>query len=126
MELFQAFGIIHLTAPERAHARSLSELISAELIREAFRLTDTVTLRKRKLPIESMIWLIVGMSVFCDRPMTDIVNLMDITDRTGTPFTARSSVIQRRKKLGEGLPGSFVISRSNTGTSRRHTRNGTD
>lgn len=41
------------------------------------------------------------MSVFCDRLMTDIVNLMDITDRTGVPFTARSSVIQRRKKPGE-------------------------
>lgn len=40
MELSQALSIIHLTAPERA--RSLSELIQ-----EAFRLTDTVTLRKR-------------------------------------------------------------------------------
>lgn len=99
MELSQALSIVHLTTPERA--RSLSELIPAHLIQEAFALTDTVTLRKRKLPLESMIWLIVGMSVFCDRPMTDIVNLMDITDRTGTPFTARSSVIQRRKKLGE-------------------------
>ncbi len=75
MELSQALSIIHLTAPERA--RSLSELIQ-----EAFRLTDTVTLRKRNPPLESMRWLIVGMSVFCDRPMTDIVNLMDITDRT--------------------------------------------
>lgn len=48
-----------------------------------------------------MIWLVVGMSVFCNRPMTEIVNLTDIVDRTGTPFTARSSVIQRRKTLGE-------------------------
>ncbi len=48
MELSQAPGNIHLTAPERAC--SLSELIHADLIREAFRLTDTVTLRKRKLP----------------------------------------------------------------------------
>ncbi|MCA2401418.1 hypothetical protein CKK19_04505 [Enterobacter sp. CCUG 70166] len=66
------------------------------------------------------------MSVFCDRPMTDIVNLMDITDRSGAPFTARSAVIQRRKKLGEGAVRELLISRSNTGTSRCHTRNGTD
>lgn len=33
--------------------------------------------------------------------MTEIVNLMDITDRAGESFTARSSVIQRRKTLGE-------------------------
>lgn len=99
MELSQALGIINITSPEQA--RSLSDLIPAELIRQALTLTDTVTLRKRKLPLESMIWLVVGMSVFCNRPMTEIVNLMDIVDRTGTPFTARSSVIQRRKTLGE-------------------------
>lgn len=58
-------------------------------------------MRKRKLPLESMIWLVVGMSVFCHRPLTEIVNLMDIVDSTGSPFTARSSVIQRRKTLGE-------------------------
>lgn len=99
MELSQALGIINITSPE--HARSLSDLIPAELIQKALTLTDTVTLRKRKLPLESMIWLVVGMSIFCNHPMTEIVNLMDITDRTGTPFTARSSVIQRRKTLGE-------------------------
>ncbi|HEJ8010244.1 TPA: IS4 family transposase, partial [Serratia marcescens] len=58
-------------------------------------------LRKRKLPLESMIWLVVGMAVFCNRPITEIVGLMDIVDRNGCPFTARSSVIQRRKTLGE-------------------------
>ncbi|MCT4701114.1 IS4 family transposase [Enterobacteriaceae bacterium H20N1] len=99
MELSQALGIINVTSPE--HARSLSDLIPAELIHKALTLTDTVTLRKRKLPLESMIWLVVGMSIFCNRPMTEIVNLMDISDRTGAPFTARSSVIQRRKTLGE-------------------------
>ncbi|AXF74971.1 transposase domain-containing protein [Erwinia tracheiphila] len=45
------------------------------------------------------------MSIFCDRPMTEIVNLMDITDRAGAPFTARSAVIQRRKTPGERDPG---------------------
>ncbi len=62
MELSQALGIINVTSPE--HARSLSDLIPIKLIHQAFTLTDTVTLRKRKLPLESMIWLVVGMSIF--------------------------------------------------------------
>jgi hypothetical protein len=33
-----------------------------------------------------MIWLVVGMSVFCHRPLTEIVNLMDIVDSTGSPL----------------------------------------
>lgn len=124
MELSQALGIINVTSPE--HARSLSDLIPAEFIHQALTLTDTITLRKRKLPLESMIWLVVGMSVFCNRPMTEIVNLMDIVDRTGTPFTARSSVIQRRKTLGKMPSGNCSISLSNTGISRQHIRSGTD
>ena len=124
MELSQALGIINVTSPE--HARSLSDLIPTEFIQKALTLTDTVTLRKRKLPLESMIWLVVGMSIFCNRPMTEIVNLMDITDRTGEPFTARSSVIQRRKRSGKMLCGNCSTLHSGTGTSRRPIRNGTD
>jgi hypothetical protein len=72
-----------------------------------------------------MIWLVVGMSVFCHRPLTEIVNLMDIVDSTGSPFTARSSVIQRRKTLGENAVRNCLNSLSNTGMSRRTIRTGT-
>lgn len=48
MELSQALGIINLTAPEEV--QSLADLLPPDLIQQAFSLTDTVTLRKRKLP----------------------------------------------------------------------------
>ncbi len=56
------------------------------MIEQALTLTDTVTLRKRKLPLESMVWLVIGMAVFNQRPLSHIVNLMDIADRSGTPL----------------------------------------
>lgn len=99
MELSQALGIINLTAPDEV--QSLADLLSPDLIQQAFSLTDTVTLRKRKLPLESMVWLVIGMAIFNNKPLSHIVNLMDIVDRTGKPFTAPSSVIARRKTLGE-------------------------
>ncbi|SQK72289.1 Insertion element 4 transposase N-terminal [Tatumella ptyseos] len=52
MELSQALGMINLTAPDEV--QSLADLLPPELIQQAFSLTDTVTLRKRKLPLESM------------------------------------------------------------------------
>ncbi len=55
----------------------------------------------RKLPLESMVWLVIGRAVFNNRPLSHIVNLMDIADRTGRPSTAPSSVTARRKTLGE-------------------------
>lgn len=99
MELSQALGIINLTAPNEVQC--LAELLPPDLIQQAFSLTDTVTLRKRKLPLESMVWLVIGMAIFNNKPLSHIVNLMDIADRTGRPFTAASSVIARRKTLGE-------------------------
>ncbi|WP_371190683.1 IS4 family transposase [Tatumella sp. UCD-D_suzukii] len=99
MELSQALGMINLTAPDEV--QSLANLLPPELIQQAFSLTDTVTLRKRKLPLESMVWLVIGMAIFNNKPLSHIVNLMDIADRSGRSFTAPSSVIARRKKLGE-------------------------
>ncbi|WP_200877879.1 transposase domain-containing protein, partial [Pectobacterium brasiliense] len=54
MQLSQALGIINLTAPEQV--QTLTELLPASRIEQALTLTDTVTLRKRKLPLESMVW----------------------------------------------------------------------
>ena len=124
MELYQAPGIINATTPERA--RSLADLIPPALIQQALTLTDTVTLRKRKLPLGSMIWLVVGMSIFCDRPMTEIVNLMDITDRTG-PLLPPGVLSFSAVKLWERtLCGSFLISPGSTGINRQCIHNGTD
>jgi len=89
MELSHALGIINLTAPDEV--QSLADLLSPDLIQQAFSLTDTVTLRKRKLPLESMVWLVIGMAIFNNKPMSHIVNLMDIVDRTGRSFTAPSA-----------------------------------
>jgi len=99
MHLSQALGIINITAPEQI--QTLSDLLPLDIIQQAFSLTDTVTLRKRKFPLESMVWLVMGMAIYNGRPLSHIVNLMDIVDRTVRPFTAPSSVIQRRKILGE-------------------------
>lgn len=41
-----------------------------------------MTLRKRKL-YEFMVWLVIGMAIFNNKPLSHIVNLMDIVDRTG-------------------------------------------
>jgi hypothetical protein len=46
---FTALGIINLTAPDEV--LSLSDLLLPDLIQQAFSLTDTVTLRKRKLTL---------------------------------------------------------------------------
>jgi hypothetical protein len=58
-------------------------------------LADTVTMRKRKLTLKSMVWLLVGMAIYNDKSMKDLVNQLDIVDRTGKAFVAPSALTQR-------------------------------
>ncbi|WP_374213782.1 transposase domain-containing protein, partial [Serratia sp. MF1(2023)] len=62
-ERAQALGIINFPPPERA--RSLAAQIPAEVIQQALTLSATVPLRTRKLPLDSMRGLGVGMAGFC-------------------------------------------------------------
>ncbi|KJF84489.1 IS4 family transposase, partial [Photobacterium phosphoreum] len=99
MDVSQALNIINDWKPNQIE--TLSDLLPLELINEAYALTDTVTMRKRKLTLESMVWLLVGMAIYNDKSMKDLVNQLDIVDRTGKAFVAPSALTQRRKTLGE-------------------------
>ena len=48
-----------------------------------------------------MVWLLVGMTIYNDKSMADIVNQLDIVDRTGKAFVAPSALTQRRENLDE-------------------------
>ncbi|CAM3092678.1 IS4 family transposase [Pseudoalteromonas distincta] len=84
MQLSNALDIINNIKPN--DVETLADLLPLSLIEEAYALTETVTLRKRKLTLESI---------------ADVVNMLDIIDREGKPFVAPSALTQRRKNLGE-------------------------
>ncbi|MGF1873350.1 transposase domain-containing protein, partial [Photobacterium indicum] len=62
MDVSQALNIINDWKPNTVE--TLADLLPIELINEAYSLTDTVTMRKRKLTLESMVWLLVGMAIY--------------------------------------------------------------
>ncbi|AQS38022.1 transposase family protein [Shewanella psychrophila] len=99
MQVSQAFDMINQLKPHQVE--TLADLLPLELIEEAYSLTETVTIRKRKLTLESMAWLIIGMAIYNDKSMAHIINMLDIVDREGKPFVAPSALTQRRKNLGE-------------------------
>ncbi|RHW74542.1 IS4 family transposase [Colwellia sp. RSH04] len=99
MQLSNALDAINHIKPNQVE--TLADLLPLELIEEAYALTDTVTLRKRKLTLESTAWLLIGMAIYNDKSMADVVNMLDIVDREGKPFVAPSALTQRRKSLGE-------------------------
>lgn len=71
-------------------------------IDEALATTGTATLRRRRLPAEQVIWLVVGMALVRDRSIHDVVRQLDLAmpSRDGMRTVASSAVAQARARLG--------------------------
>lgn len=69
--------------------------------------------RKRRLPLEMMVWCIVGMVLERKEPLHQIVNRLDIMLPGNRPFVAPSAVIQARQR-----PGSEAVRRVFTKTAQ--------
>jgi hypothetical protein len=46
-----------------------ASLINPDWINEALWQTNTVPLRRRRLPAERMVWLVIGLALFCNEPI---------------------------------------------------------
>lgn len=79
---------------------SLGDYLDPELISHCLAETGTVTLRKRRLPLEMMVWCIVGMALERKEPLHQIINRLDIMLPGSRLFVASSAVIQARQHLG--------------------------
>lgn len=74
--------------------------ISPEWVESALQATGTATMRKRRLPAEQVVWVVLGMALFRDRPLEDVVSKLDLALPSAGRTIARSSIAQARKKLG--------------------------
>ncbi|HEU4402275.1 MAG TPA: IS4 family transposase, partial [Candidatus Polarisedimenticolia bacterium] len=80
----------------------LQASIDPEWIDEALEATGTATLRRRRLPAEQVIWLVLGMALYRDRRIDELVAKLDLAlpGRRGVS-PAPSSVTQARARLGD-------------------------
>ena len=91
--------------------------ISPDWIEEALQATGTATVRRRRLPSEQVIWVVLGMGLFRDRPLEDIVSKLDLA-LPGSGTVAKSSVTQARKRLGSE-PMKWLFERCSSTWSQR-------
>lgn len=71
-------------------------------IEEALQSTGTGTLRRRRLPAEQIVWLVLGRALYRDLPITEVARRLDIAlpDADGTRTVASSALSQARARLG--------------------------
>jgi Insertion element 4 transposase N-terminal/Transposase DDE domain len=69
-------------------------------IEQALEATGTATLRKRRLPAEQVVWLVVGMALYRDRPIYELVDRLDLVLPGCNSTMAPSAVVEARARLG--------------------------
>lgn len=75
MRSAQALDLVSRYDSARNPLTSLADFPDPELIVRCLAESGTVTLRKRRLPLEMMVWCIVGMALEREEPLHQIVNL---------------------------------------------------
>lgn len=90
------------SADEGAYKRLVAS-INPEWIEAALEATGTATLRKRRLPAEQVIWLVLGMALYRHQPIDGLAARLDIAlpgvdDKLSV---AKSALAQARARLGD-------------------------
>lgn len=95
---------LHTTFEEstRYHTfEKLNEILSPEIIEQGFQQAGIATVRKRRLPLEAVLWSVIGMALFRKESVWNIATKLDIMLPGKNQLVAPSAMVQARQRLGE-------------------------
>ena len=72
--------------------RHLGEVLCPDLVKDCLSRCGVATIRRRKLPMESMLWAVIGMALFRQFPMRQLLNQLDIILPNERRYVASSAV----------------------------------
>ena len=85
--------------------------LNPDWIEEALCYAGTASIRRRRLPAEQVVWLVIGMALYRREPIERIVEKLDLAlpDKRGT-LLAKSAITQARQRLrDEALEYLFTV-----------------
>jgi hypothetical protein len=93
-----------LETASRVDAQSLERLaqgLPQEWIKASLEQSGVASLRRRRLPAEQVIWLVIGMALMRGRSIDDIATKLEIARPSTTGReVARSALVQARQRVG--------------------------
>jgi Insertion element 4 transposase N-terminal/Transposase DDE domain len=93
LEQVAAFALPENLDGLRAH-------LNPDWIEEALCYAGTASIRRRRLPAEQVVWLVIGMALYRNEPIENIVERLDLAlpDKRGS-LLAKSAITQARQRL---------------------------
>jgi len=76
--------------------------IPIEWVESALKLSSSATIRRRRLPADQVLWLVLGMAIFRDEPIHEVARRLNICAQglASLELLARSGLTEARKRLG--------------------------
>ncbi|MBD3756259.1 MAG: IS4 family transposase [Gammaproteobacteria bacterium] len=81
---------------------TFTQNIPVEWIESALRLSAQVSIRRRRLPSDQVLWLVLGMALFRDEPIHEVARRLNICAQglASCDLLARSGISEARQRLG--------------------------
>jgi hypothetical protein len=77
----------------------LGALIDPNWIKQALQATGKASIRRRRLPADHAVWLVIGLTLFRHMPLWQVVQELALT-LDGQALPVPSSSVQARQRLG--------------------------
>lgn len=79
----------------------LAEHLPLAWIEQALSVTGTASIRRRRLPAEQVVWLVIALAFYRHQSMPEVLATLDLAlPSTTTPSISKSAVTQARQRLG--------------------------
>lgn len=94
-----------------ADLNRLRQQVDPDWVETALAATGTATVRRRRLPAEQVLWLVIGMALMRNESMERVVQWLDLAlpDGRRDEPVAKSAITQARQRLGED-PVAYLFS----------------
>jgi hypothetical protein len=100
MLLQEAFEQLPAVLPSQLNR--LKEHLDPAWVEEALEATGTATMRRRRLPADQVLWLVIGMALMRNESLRRVVQYLDLAlPNAKGQSVAPSAIAQARQRLGE-------------------------
>jgi hypothetical protein len=109
MRLAESLSVVAECSPESFE--DVRRHIDPEWVLQALEASGTATVRRRRLPAEQVVWLVIGMALMRNRSIHEVVSKLDLALPGPSLTVAPSTVVEARARLGaDSMAGLFTIS----------------
>lgn len=116
---------LSICLPQPPAFERLSEHLPAEWIESALSYTGRASIRRRRLPADQVVWLVISLALYRHHSVRQVLADLDISlPDLDVPLVTDSAVTQARNRLG-AAPLKWLFETSAAGWAQQHQNHGT-